>query len=96
MGKTQSKPLAARHIWGTAWARHAMSELALTGRSLICCLCMCVLYRLERRWRLESNSISAGRGSARLLSLVHAAVEVPCRLIFNTDCFLNTNYISLY
>ena len=28
MGKTHSKPLAARH--GTAWARHAMCESALT------------------------------------------------------------------
>jgi hypothetical protein len=30
MGKTQSKPLAARHVRGTAWARHAMCELALS------------------------------------------------------------------
>jgi hypothetical protein len=29
MGKTYSKPLAARHGRGTAWARHAMSESAL-------------------------------------------------------------------
>jgi hypothetical protein len=28
MGKTQSKPLAARHVEGTAWARHGMCELA--------------------------------------------------------------------
>ena len=28
MGKTHSKPLAARHGRGTAWARHAMCELA--------------------------------------------------------------------
>jgi hypothetical protein len=30
MGKTHSKPLAARHGRGTAWARHAMCESALT------------------------------------------------------------------
>jgi hypothetical protein len=30
MGKTQSKPLAARHVRGTAWARHAMCELAFS------------------------------------------------------------------
>ena len=30
MGKTHSKPLAARHGRGTAWARHAMRESALT------------------------------------------------------------------
>ena len=30
MGKTHSKPLAARHGGGTAWARHAMCESALT------------------------------------------------------------------
>jgi hypothetical protein len=29
MGKTYSKPLAARHGRGTAWARHAMCESAL-------------------------------------------------------------------
>ena len=29
MGKTRSKPLAARHGRGTAWARHAMCESAL-------------------------------------------------------------------
>jgi len=28
MGKTHSKPLAARHGRGTAWARHAMCESA--------------------------------------------------------------------
>jgi hypothetical protein len=28
MGKTQSKPLGARHGRGTAWARHAMCESA--------------------------------------------------------------------
>jgi hypothetical protein len=27
MGKTQSKPLAARHGRGTTWARHGMCEL---------------------------------------------------------------------
>ena len=27
MGKTHSKPLAARHGRGTAWARHVMCEL---------------------------------------------------------------------
>ena len=30
MGKTHSKPLAARHSRGTAWARHAMCESALS------------------------------------------------------------------
>ena len=29
MGKTHSKPLAARHGRGTAWARHAIYESAL-------------------------------------------------------------------
>jgi hypothetical protein len=33
MGKTHSKPLAARHGRGTAWARHAMCESAfIDGR----------------------------------------------------------------
>jgi hypothetical protein len=30
MGKTHSKPLEARHVRGTVWARHAMCESALT------------------------------------------------------------------
>jgi len=30
MGKTHSKPLAARHGRGTAWARQAMCESAFT------------------------------------------------------------------
>ena len=30
MGKTHSKPLAARHGRGTAWARHAMCESAFS------------------------------------------------------------------
>ena len=30
MGKTDSKPLAARHGRGTAWARYAMCESALS------------------------------------------------------------------
>ena len=32
MGKTHSKPLAARHGRGTAWARHAMCESTFTWR----------------------------------------------------------------
>ena len=32
-GKTNSKPLAARHARGTAWARHAMCESAFRGSS---------------------------------------------------------------
>jgi hypothetical protein len=42
MGKTHSKPLAARHGRGTAWARHAMCESAFkdienskTGESVL-------------------------------------------------------------
>jgi len=31
MGKTHSKPLAARHGSGTAWARHALCESAFRG-----------------------------------------------------------------
>jgi len=33
MGKTHSKPLAARHGRGTAWAWHAMCESALIRKS---------------------------------------------------------------
>ena len=34
MGKTHSKPLAVRHGRGTAWARHAMCESALSISTL--------------------------------------------------------------
>jgi hypothetical protein len=34
MGKTNSKPLAARHGRGTALARHAMCESALSDRTV--------------------------------------------------------------
>ena len=34
MGKTHSKPLAARHGRRTAWARHTMCESALSGSAL--------------------------------------------------------------
>ena len=34
MGRTHSKPLAARHGRGTAWARHAMCESALIDTDL--------------------------------------------------------------
>jgi hypothetical protein len=33
MGKTHSKPLAARHGRGTAWAQHAMCESAFKQSS---------------------------------------------------------------
>jgi hypothetical protein len=33
MGKTQSKPLAARHCRGTAWERHGVCELAFNVRN---------------------------------------------------------------
>ena len=33
MGKTHSKPLAARYCGGTAWARHGMCESAFSA----CC-----------------------------------------------------------
>ena len=35
MGKTRSKPLAARHGRRTAWERHAMCELALSLTELV-------------------------------------------------------------
>jgi len=37
MGKTHSKPLAARYGGGTAWERHAMCELAFTVSCCILC-----------------------------------------------------------
>jgi len=36
MGKTHSKPLAARHGRGTEWARHAMCEQAAKTTILDC------------------------------------------------------------
>ena len=43
MGKTHSEPLAARHGRGTAWARHAMCETALTRPLSEITRCVCVL-----------------------------------------------------
>ena len=40
MGKTHSKPLAARHGRGTAWARHAMCESATVTGSYIIIMCI--------------------------------------------------------
>jgi len=47
MGKTHSKPLAARHGRGTVWEWHAVCELALTHSHthtpyLQVCVCVCV------------------------------------------------------
>ena len=36
MGKTHSKPLAARHDRGTAWERHAICEAALIKHRPMC------------------------------------------------------------
>ena len=36
MGKTHSKPLAARHGRGTAWAQHAMCESAFSVQLTSC------------------------------------------------------------
>jgi hypothetical protein len=47
MGKTHSKPLAARHGRGTAWARHAMSESALTVCSKVAPLALTLLKLIE-------------------------------------------------
>jgi hypothetical protein len=41
--KTHSKPLAARHSRGTAWAQHTMCELAF--KSIICSRCECKVGR---------------------------------------------------
>jgi len=43
MGKMHSKPLAARHGRGAAWARHAMCESALTVSILMAVLSPTVL-----------------------------------------------------
>jgi hypothetical protein len=43
MGKTHSKPLAARHGMGTVWARHAMCESALIFRPRKFCFMLTIL-----------------------------------------------------
>jgi hypothetical protein len=54
MGETHSKPLAARHGRGTAWARHAMCESAFTehGRGTQRCD---VKLRVVNTWLFEGN-----------------------------------------
>ena len=53
MGKTHSKPLAARHGRGTALARHAMCESALQGEAT------CHLHTVE--YAAITNSRLCGR-----------------------------------
>jgi hypothetical protein len=64
MGKTHSKPLAARHGRGTAWARHAMCESALIHHNVrtylpchkVCSICKgpwTVTFVLKKRFFLS-------------------------------------------
>ena len=58
MGKTHSKPLAAWHARGTAWARQAMCESALkstTTLHLFHTFRFCVEIRTEREWTFDSD-----------------------------------------
>jgi hypothetical protein len=50
MRKTHSKPLAARHGRGTAWARHAMCESAF---NVSACIGEAPCLSLGRKWRFE-------------------------------------------
>ena len=76
MGKTHSKPLAARHGRGTAWERHAMCESALSGlRSTVHgprILKDKDIYLLNVGHHLLSNAAShAGRSECSILYLIY-------------------------
>jgi hypothetical protein len=55
MGKTHSKPLAARHGRGTAWARHAMCESALNLQEVWTSLPLNTMLRRKFGIRLPSE-----------------------------------------
>ena len=67
MGKTHSKPLAARHGRGTAWARHAMCESTFTVHlTMLCCHCVLTLPIAIKCFQIvyhsmSTNSISRGK-----------------------------------
>jgi hypothetical protein len=62
MGKTHSKPLAARYGRGTAWARHAMCESSLRLR--LKCDCTCA----ETRFRLSAQRTSPFKSAGRIIT----------------------------
>ena len=66
MGKTHSKPLAARHGRGTAWARHVMCESAL--RRTVGCF--------RRDYKDVSGLCSITSGKSRLGQLWTLAFEL--------------------
>ena len=63
MGKTYSKPLAARHSRGTAWARHAMCESAFN--------------KISKEIKVVPvNAMKVnGEGNVQLLSLLTSALD---------------------
>jgi hypothetical protein len=58
MGKTHSKPLAARQGRGTAWARHAMCELALRGASRLSAFAKGAAAVIKNK-KTEKNSLTS-------------------------------------
>jgi len=59
MGKTNYKPLAARHGRGTAWARHAMCESAL---SITCSECVSLALVILHAIRMIRTALSPVAG----------------------------------
>jgi hypothetical protein len=56
MGKTHSKPLAAWHGMGTAWARHGHDMGTAWARHAMCESALKVLFRYDSVCDVESES----------------------------------------
>jgi hypothetical protein len=80
MGKTHSKPLAARHGRGTAWARHTMCESALKvppiATKYLKAKEITAGYRLTRKKLFESQSISGRNPLILLQSVLNLSLQI--------------------
>jgi hypothetical protein len=69
VGKTHSKPLAARHGRGTAWAQHAMCESSFNKRLQSYPERSCKAFRMTQQYdshRVQASSSSQPKGRPRL------------------------------
>jgi hypothetical protein len=79
MGKTHSKPLAARHGRETAWERHAMCESALTKCSSY--------FALDSFNKCHGNRINqATTTSSRVLDAYRSSVNLTNNFVSNIKC----------
>ena len=88
MGKIHSKPLAARHGMGPAWARHAMCESAFTWLQIVMTpiqtelLCWCIGWRYDL---LRILRIMIRAGNYSIWRTPHPSPMLPTRTPTWTD-----------